>query len=234
MPKTKKRRDPYDGDSLAARALTQPELERLTAHVRQILNSGTPTHRRDALAVLLGLSGLRISEVCNLNRNDLRTSDDGDEWLRVRTLKGGRKRLVPVEQRLADQLRNLRHRKPSGPMLEVESGGRINARNLRRSWHRIREAAGIDPARFHDLRHTCAIAAWEASGHNLFVVSTILGHAKIENTRIYLARAGMVRSSVIPFDVPAVRSALKPDPKAAASESTQGENGGDDATETTS
>lgn len=203
------RRKHYEVETTVARSLRTDELEKLTNHARHLLQTGTKHQRRDVLAVLLGLSGLRIQEVCNLNRNDLREDSEGRYWLRVRTLKGGRRRDVPIEPSLADQLRSLRHRKSSGPMLEVDSGRRLSTRNLRRSWHAIRVAASIDPARFHDLRHTAAMAAWEQSGHNLFVVSTLLGHAKIENTRIYLATAGALTKAVIPLNLPPVRAATQ-------------------------
>lgn len=192
------------------RSLKPDEIERICSNVRETLKAGTLCQRRDAVAILLGLSGLRIGEVCQLNRNDLTRDEDGQHWIKVRTLKGGRRRAVPIEKNLAHQLRALRHRGSAAPLLQVEGGGRLNERNVRRSWHQLRVAARVAPARFHDLRHTAAMAAWEQSGHNLFVVSTLLGHRKIENTRVYLATAGAMKNAVIAFAVPAVRSALSP------------------------
>lgn len=192
-----------------SRSLTHEEIQKVCHVVRQALQSGSKTERRDACGVLLGLSGLRIEEVCRLNRNDLSTDGDGQNWINVRTLKGGMRRRIPVEPNLAAQLRNLHQRLSAGPLLQCDHGGRLDQRHLRRSWHKLRETAGVAPARFHDLRHTCATAAWHQSGRNLFVVQTILGHRSLNNTRIYLTHTGDLQKAVISFAVPMHRSELK-------------------------
>ncbi len=191
------------------RSLKTDEIERICQNVRTILDTGTLTARRDACGVLLGLSGLRIQEVCNANRNDLRQDTDGQHWLKIRTLKGGVKREIPIETNLVAQLRALRHRGPSAPLLQAENGSRVDQRNLRRSWQRIRTEAQVAPARFHDLRRTCATQAWESSGKNLFVVQTLLGHRRLENTRIYLVDTGDIQKAVITFGLSLPRSALQ-------------------------
>ncbi len=53
--------------------------------------------------------------------------------------------------------------------------------NLRRAFRRLVEKAGLDPLRFHDLRHTHA-SLLLARGFHPIVVSERLGHASIAIT----------------------------------------------------
>lgn len=75
--------------------------------------------------------------------------------------------------------------------------------NLRRSWYQIRRAAGLDMARFHDLRHTCVTllldlgapphVVREIVGHSdIEVTMTIYAHVSLEEKRKALARLGEV------------------------------------------
>ncbi len=53
-------------------------------------------------------------------------------------------------------------------------------RNLRRSWARIKELAGLD-VRFHDLRHAHATLLLQANVHPK-IVAERLGHSRVELT----------------------------------------------------
>ncbi len=69
-----------------------------------------------------------------------------------------------------------------------ETGGLLNARNVGRSWDRLRrkaQAHGVRPLRLHDARHTFASLAM-AAGKSVRWVSSQLGHASPELTlRVY-------------------------------------------------
>ncbi len=62
--------------------------------------------------------------------------------------------------------------------------------NLRRSWGRIREAAGLDGVRLHDTRHTC-VSLLLALGVPPHVVREIVGHSDIEVTMTIYAHAAL-------------------------------------------
>ncbi|GLZ08865.1 site-specific integrase [Actinomadura sp. NBRC 104412] len=62
--------------------------------------------------------------------------------------------------------------------------------NLRRSWGRIRAAAGLDGMRFHDMRHTC-VSLLLALGVPPHVVREIVGHSDIEVTMTIYAHAAL-------------------------------------------
>jgi len=69
-----------------------------------------------------------------------------------------------------------------------EKGGLLDARNVTRTWHRVRRKAqklGVRPLRLHDARHTYASLAM-AAGKSIRWVASQLGHANPELTlRVY-------------------------------------------------
>jgi integrase len=63
----------------------------------------------------------------------------------------------------------------------TQMGTPINPANLRRSFNRLIEKAGLPKIRFHDLRHTHATLLL-AEGINVKVISERLGHSNIKIT----------------------------------------------------
>ena len=73
--------------------------------------------------------------------------------------------------------------------------GRINGtcmRNINTPWEIIRERAGLEDVRLHDLRHSFASRAL-ALGESLPMIGKLLGHSQIETTARY---AHLARESV--------------------------------------
>ncbi|MEV5826044.1 site-specific integrase [Spirillospora sp. NPDC052242] len=105
--------------------------------------------------------------------------------------------------------------KDHGLVFPSRLGTPMEPDNLRRSWYRIREAAGLDSMRFHDMRHTCVSLLLdlgvpphivrEIVGHSdIEVTMTIYAHAALEEKRAALRKLGM-RSA----DAAAVATAVK-------------------------
>ena len=59
-------------------------------------------------------------------------------------------------------------------------------------WYRVREQAGLDDVRIHDLRHSFASRAL-ALGESLSMIGKLLGHSEIQTTARY---AHLARDSV--------------------------------------
>jgi integrase len=62
--------------------------------------------------------------------------------------------------------------------------------NLRRSWGRVRERAGLGDVRFHDIRHTCVSLLLDL-GVPPHIVRDIVGHSDIDVTMTIYAHAAL-------------------------------------------
>jgi integrase/recombinase XerC len=145
--------------------------------------------RDTAIMELLYASGIRVSELCGLDVDDL---DDGRRTVRVLG-KGARERAVPIGlpaaaavRRWQDTGRPLLATGRSGPALFLGARGRrLDPRTARRVVHaRIAAAGSVPDAGPHDLRHTAATHLLEG-GADLRSVQEILGHVSLASTQIY-------------------------------------------------
>jgi site-specific recombinase XerD len=194
------------------RAADVPSLPRMKVPMRTpIVLSGTEvvrllaavTSRRYRAALMLAYgAGLRVSEVCKLNRSDI---DPKRMVISIRDAKRGRERHVMLSPRLLEAVRlYLRIDKPQGPYLFPS---RVTAmpisrdavsKTLARAVARAGIGKRITP---HSLRHAFATHLLE-SGTDLRTVQVLLGHASIRSTTRYLhvsmARLQSLRS---PLDI---------------------------------
>lgn len=151
---------------------------------------GHPLALRDhALIELLYATGVRISELCGLDIDDV----DFERRI-VRVLGKGRKqRMVPFGLPAERSLRSwLRQGRPavathdSGPALFLGArGGRVDPRTVRRVVHEavaaVPGAVDIGP---HGLRHSAATHMLDG-GADLRSVQELLGHATLATTQLY-------------------------------------------------
>ena len=175
------------------KTLTAAEVEQLLAAP----DTGTALGLRDkAMLEVLYASGLRVSELVRLRRDELNLEHG---VLRI-IGKGNKERLVPTGEYALDALRAwLRHGRPA--LLAAETpvdwvfptaaGEPMTRQNF---WMLIRRhalQAGVrSPLSPHTLRHAFATHLLE-HGADLRVVQTLLGHADLSTTQIYthVARA---------------------------------------------
>ncbi|WP_246236881.1 tyrosine recombinase XerC [Actinomadura chibensis] len=167
-------------------ALTQEEAARLL----ETMDAQGPLGLRDlAVLELLYGTGVRVSELCGLDIDDL---DTGRRTVRVLG-KGGRERTVPVGEPAVRAVQDwLRAGRPalatesSGPALFLGvRGGRLHPTSARRIVHdRINEVGEVPDLSPHGLRHSAATHLLEG-GADLRSVQEILGHASLQTTQIY-------------------------------------------------
>ena len=165
------------------------QLERLLA--QPVASSKTGLRDR-AILELLFSTGLRVSELVSLNRNqvNLETREFGVVG------KGGRSRVVFVSKQSAQSLgRYLRSRLDKYTPLFIRIGGRrgvasdeemrLRQRSIQRLIKRyVRQARLPVEATPHTLRHSMATDLLR-SGADLRSVQEILGHKNISTTQIY-------------------------------------------------
>jgi integrase/recombinase XerC len=166
--------------------LTQDDAARLL----DPMDTQGPLGLRDlaVLEVLYG-TGVRVSELCGLDIDDL---DTGRRTVRVLG-KGGRERTVPVGEPAVRAVQDwLRAGRPSfanedsGPALFLGiRGGRLHPTTARRIVHgRISEVGQVPDLSPHGLRHSAATHLLEG-GADLRSVQEILGHASLQTTQLY-------------------------------------------------
>jgi site-specific recombinase XerD len=139
-----------------------------------------------AAALMLGC-GLRAFDVTQLDVDDV---DLAQRVLRVHG-KGGKVRLVPVPELVADLLAVHLDGMGDGPLVRTDGGHRLSAERLRARLTSALYRAGVkhgplDGRSSHVLRRTCATALLE-SGASLVDVQAVLGHADLSSTSRYLA-----------------------------------------------
>ena len=140
--------------------------------------------RRDrAILELLYSSGLRASELCDLN-----VTDYSPYQISVRQGKRGKTRTVPVTetacQAIDVYLQNDRGVRAGGPLFLTMMGKRLTRQLLCKKvgWYgRQAEIGDITP---HTLRHACATHLLD-EGADLRLIQEVLGHSSIASTQRY-------------------------------------------------
>jgi site-specific recombinase XerD len=151
--------------------LTEEELERVREAMGRL-----PKHVRLAFETMLW-TGLRVSEVASLAGEDV-IEEEGKVFLRVRSGKGQKERLVPVmDKEIAWELLRLSKEKRKEPLFGVKAG------TLKDYAYKVKKASGVD-FHSHRLRHTLATRLL-AKGVAIDVVQKVLGHTSINTTRRY-------------------------------------------------
>lgn len=139
--------------------------------------------RNAALAHLMVLNGLRVSEVCVLDIQS-RAKERGHEVLHV-LRKGGRKDVVPLSDQCARLITLQTDERSAGPLFVSKSGMRLTRGAVSYVVKHLAEAAGIEKQLSpHSLRHTFVTLSLDA-GVPLRDVQDGAGHADPRTTRRY-------------------------------------------------
>jgi integrase/recombinase XerD len=135
-----------------------------------------------ALAVLLGLNGLRVSEACATNVEDL-GFERGHRTLRILG-KGNKPAVIPLIPRTARTIDLAVGERHEGPILRRRDGQRLERRTAHRWVRSIAKRAGLGAVHPHMLRAAFIMAALDA-GVPLRDVQIAARHADPRTTTIY-------------------------------------------------
>jgi integrase/recombinase XerD len=153
---------------------------------------------------LLSTTGMRMSEALDLRVPDI---DLDQALLTIRGAKLGKTRCIPLHPSTRDVLADYLRRRTAffgaavSPYVFVSSrGNRLDQAGLHRTFYALSRSVGLRAAeasqgpRLHDFRHRFAVkvlTAWYETGQDaarlLPVLSTYLGHVRVEDTYWYLS-----------------------------------------------
>ncbi|HWQ89682.1 MAG TPA: site-specific tyrosine recombinase/integron integrase [Desulfitobacteriaceae bacterium] len=139
--------------------------------------------RDQVILELLYGSGLRVSELISLNKEDLEL----DICLLKVKGKRGKERVVPLTQYAAEAIDTyLQLRADTIPALLLNyQGSRLSVRSVRRILDKLAQEVGLEQhVHPHMLRHTFATHLLNG-GADLRSVQELLGHEKLSSTQIY-------------------------------------------------
>ncbi|HEX76891.1 MAG TPA: tyrosine-type recombinase/integrase [Dehalococcoidia bacterium] len=179
--------DPFTSVKLPkpSRRIPEPfsdeEVRLLLKATRQTRN---PQRNKVILLVLLD-SGLRISELVNLDLERIRF-EDGRAMAKVKG-KGGKEREVPLGKQVVTALKCYLNGRMRGPVFTNGDGKPLSTRRVEAIIAECARLAGISGKRCspHIFRHTFA-KKYLLNGGDPFSLQQILGHANLETVKLYI------------------------------------------------
>src|SRR5262249_52391026 len=162
--------------------LRPADIDALLAAPDRLTHAG----RRDHALLLLALqTGLRVSELVNLNRADLHLGTGAH----VNCLGKGRKhRSTPLNKQTVTVLNTWLDEHaggPDDPLFPARTGARLSRDAIERLAAKHATTAGLKAVTPHVLRHTAAMQLLHA-GVDITVIALWLGHEQTQTTQIYL------------------------------------------------
>ncbi len=182
------------------KAITVEQVEKLLSAPD---NRDTLGARDRAILETLYSTGVRVSELVDLNRNDL---DQIGQTVNIRG-KGKKERIVPLGSHAIAAIRHyitllepdqrftaLRQQSmsdPAVPLFVNKNGGRLSTRSVRRKLDKYLRTCDLDSTISpHTLRHSFATHLLD-NGADLRSVQELLGHQSLSTTQIYTHLSSM-------------------------------------------
>ena len=165
-------------DQKGKRYLSASELKRLGTALSDAEAEGENPQAITALRLLV-LTGCRKSEILKLRWDEV---DMGASCLRLSDSKTGEK-TIPVGAAVLEVLSNAPRIKDN-PYVLPGAKEKAHLVGLPKFWNRIRDKAGFEDVRLHDLRHSFA-SVGAGAGLGLQIVGMLLGHRDPKTTARY-------------------------------------------------
>ncbi len=163
------------------KSLAKRELDRLLRAAEQDGNK-----RNLAILLTLRHTGLRVGELCNLQRGDLAISERKGSLV-VRSGKGDKDRTIPLNNDVRLALSAYLAVRPAAATDHVFIGQRgdpLQTDAVQLIVRKYARRAGLTAVTPHILRHSFGKHLLDA-GTDLVAVSRLLGHERLETTAIY-------------------------------------------------
>lgn len=162
-------------------------------------------YRDRTMMELLYSSGLRVSELVSLDREDF----DFDELSILLMGKRKKERLIPITQNAAKWIKNylnhpMRYENSKEHLKEADPkalflnkwGQRITTRSVDRKFYKYLLSSGLpNDVTPHTIRHTIA-THWLENGMDLKTIQMLLGHSSLSTTSIYTHVSSKLKKDV--------------------------------------
>lgn len=163
--------------------LTEPEVREFIVEIGRHQRGYSETNRlrNIAMAELLFSSGIRVGELCRLNRNSIRNR----QFVVVGKSKTPRPCFINerAEQALTIYLERRRDSNPA-LFLSNQSGKRIAPGTVRRVFQNACQRSTFEGVHPHTLRHSFATYML-SRGVDLRFIGEMMGHESLDTTKIY-------------------------------------------------
>ncbi|MCH7567817.1 MAG: tyrosine-type recombinase/integrase [Nanoarchaeota archaeon] len=160
-------------DMILPEVLTKEEVKKLI--------DSAETKKSRLIISLLYSSGLRVSELVNLKKDDLNFEE---KIGKVRKGKGSKDRIFTISENLAKELHHYLQKKKNNVYL-FSRDRPLTTRNIQKIVKHTKQKAGINKkVTPHTLRHSFATHLLE-NGTDIRMIQVLLGHANISTTQIY-------------------------------------------------
>lgn len=182
--------------------------------VAEMIEVTTNPKHKLILKLLYGC-GLRVSEIRNLRKEDIRLQEG---IVFARQGKGNKDRIVSLPGSITEDLQPFLAEGGFPFVFRSERGGRLHARTIQQIVKNAAAKAGIKKyVHPHTLRHSYATHLLEA-GTDLRIIQRLLGHSSVKTTEIYThVSTGLIKKVISPLDrlnVGCVKTPQKEDSKA--------------------
>lgn len=179
---------PKGGEEMGERKIPEILTEEEQQKLLEVFNTRyLASHRNKTMVKLFLDSGLRLSEMVNLQWKDINLQTG---QLKVVQGKGSKDRILWINNQALEILRGWRERQFSdignvNHVFSTRKGDKLNPRDVRQMVYTYTKKAGIEKeVSPHTFRHTFASNLLKET-NNLRIVQKALGHANISTTQIY-------------------------------------------------
>lgn len=171
-----------------SRELTREEYERLLSTAR-----ACGDERLYLLMMTLCATGIRVSELAYITRE---AAQQGQANIRMK----GKCRTVLLQKQLCRELLDYAKERQiaSGPIFRTRSGRPMDRSNICHAMKKLCAQADVAPSKVfpHNLRHLFARVFYSIE-KNLAHLADVLGHSRIETTRIYVATSASAHARIL-------------------------------------
>lgn len=152
--------------------------------ITQLLKASEQNLKHYSIMLLLYGSGLRISELINLQPLQI---DSARNLIKIEQSKANKDRYVPVAPTTIKTLRRYyRLYKPTTYLFSGQTSSKYTSKSVQKFIRKYAQKAGITKkVTPHTLRHSFATHLIE-NGYDIAYVQKVLGHSKITTTQIYI------------------------------------------------